>query len=773
MNKKYAQRVELHLHTTTSDARSVITPREAIETAIKMGHRAIAFTDLNSVQNFAGIAYWHKKYRDQIKVIYGVEMLLHGWPTTVLVKNQAGLKALYEVISTGACTAAQRENLLIASACCAGALCNALFDDVAHPLEEIAAQYDYIELPTMSQNLPCNAVQRLYALGKKMDMPVVAVSNCTYLEPKDRLSAEVFACCRRGGYLPTPFYTTQEMLKAYAGLGEEAAYEVVVENTNKLADSIEFVDPTAFEIPDFFLPGDYEEVRSECEKQLETIYGQNPPQAIRDRLDQELSLLANNAAIYLIAHRLVKHLQAQGAQTGYRHYVGSTLIAHLLGISDVNPLPAHYYCANCKHTEFTDAASGYDLPSKHCPRCGNTMRGDGQNIPYEICMGLNGEKDPCIDIQTTPEMREEVARFLKEFIGTDRIAIAGDTHDITERLAGGYAKRYAEQYNLRLSDEEIARVIKKLSGVKREDVDRTYSYVFLPNGMQWEDITPLRDATHPKGGINKVTHMEYQGLSLAFSTDIPKLDVLHNDKYRMLADMFSLTGIKPEEIEYNDSEVYQLFKNLDVCGIPEFHSGIAQEVLSYLAKVDFSSLLHVNSMLHSTNAWNENAEYLVTDHPFVELIGNRDDVYQTLMKYGIDRTDAFKIMEDVRKGRFSWDINQDEPSARTKRWLQLMTDTQVPHWYIESLSKIAYLAPKAHVTHYTKLAVSFAWFKHHYPKVFYQVLLSGDDKKELLHYSDEDLERMMRDDDTFHHQREAIPVLLEARRRGYAPTCQV
>ena len=717
MERKYQQRVELHLHTTASDALSVITPREAIENAIKMGHRAIAFTDLNSVQNFAGIAYWHKKYRDQIKVIYGVEMLLHGWPTTVLVKNQAGLKALYEVISTGACTAAQRENLLIASACCAGALCNALFDDVAHPLEEIAAQYDYIELPTMSQNLPCNAVQRLYALGKKMDMPVVAVSNCTYLEPKDRLSAEVLACCRRGGYLPAPFYTTQQMLNAYAGLGEEAAYEVVVENPNKLADSIEFVDPTAVEIPDFGLPGDYEEIRSECEKQLEVIYDENPPRAIRDRLDEELSLLGSNAAIYLISHRLVKHLQGQGAVTGCRYCVGSTLIAYLLGISDVNPLPAHYYCANCKYAEFTEAASGYDLTAKVCPHCGKTMQGEGQNIPYEISMGLHGEKDLCIDIQTSPELCDEVAQFLTEFIGADRIAFAGDIHAITERLAGSYAKQYARQYNLNFSEDEITRIRKRLSRVKREDVDLTCSFVFLPDGTQWEDVTPLRNAKLPKGGIDKVTHME--GLSL----ELPKLDVLHDDKYRMLANLFSLTDIKPEEIDYNDPEVYQLFKRLDLCGIPEFYSVIAQQVLSCLDEIRFSTLVRVNSMLRGANVWNENAEYLVQDHPFAELIGNRDDVFQTLLKHGIDRIDAYKIMENVRKGRFSSDMKEADPPERCKRWLEILSDAGIPHWYITSLGKIKYLAPRAHVAHDTKLAYMAAWFKVYYPEAFYKVIL--------------------------------------------------
>ena len=770
MERKYQQRVELHLHTTASDALSVITPREAIENAIKMGHRAIAFTDLNSVQNFAGIAYWHKKYRDQIKVIYGVEMLLHGWPTTILVKNQAGLKALYEVISTGACTAAQRENLLIASACCAGALCNALFDDVAHPLEEIAAQYDYIELPTMAQNLPCNAVQRLYALGKKMDMPVVAVSNCTYLEPKDRLSAEVLACCRRGGYLPTPFYTTQQMLNTYAGLGEEAAYEVVVENPNKLADSIEFVDPLAVEIPEFILPGDYEEICNACERQLEALYGKDPPQIIRERLDRELSLLGSNAAIYLVSHRLVKHLQGQGAVTGYRHCVGSTLIAYLLKISDVNPLPAHYYCANCKHAEFTEVASGYDLTAKSCPHCGKTMWGEGQNIPYEVCMGLNGEKEPCIDIQTTPEKYDEVGRFLKEFIGSEGIAFAGDCHDIAERLAGSYAKQYARQYNLNFSEDEITRITKRFSRVKKEDVDLTCSFVFLPDGMQWEDVTPLRDAKLPKGGIDKVTHMEY------LSLELPKLDVLHNERYRMLADLLSLTGIKPEEIDCNDPEVYQLFKRLDLCGIPEFHSRIAQEVLACLDEINFSALLRVNSMLHGANVWNENAEFLVQDHPFAELIGNRDDVFQTFLKYGVDRTDAFKIMEDVRKGRFSRDVKQDEPSKRSKRWLQILSAAQLPEWYIASLGKIVYLAPKAHVVHYTKLAVSFAWFKCHYPKAFYQVLLSGDGKEGLMLFSNEDLEHKLSllNDDAYdvHGEKDTIQLLLEARQRGYSPAVQ-
>jgi DNA polymerase III alpha subunit (gram-positive type) len=209
-------------------------------------------------------------------------------------------------------------------------------------------------------------------------------------------------------------------------------------------------------------------------------------------------------------------------------------------------------------------------------------------------MGLNGEKDPCIDIQTTPEMCEEVARFLKDFIGKDRIAFAGDTHDITERLAGGYAKHYAEQYNLRLSDEEIARITKKLSGVKREDVDRTCSYVFLPEGMHWEDVTPLRDAVRPRGGIDKVTHMEQSNLKLH------KLGVLHNDRYRVLADLFSLTGVKAEEIDYSDPKVYPLFQNLDFCVISDFRSENAKKALAELDDIHFSALVRINRELYGT-----------------------------------------------------------------------------------------------------------------------------------------------------------------------------
>lgn len=534
MEEKYAERVELNLHTYMSGFISVVRPREAIEAAVQMGHRAVGITDFESVQSFLEVATCHQKYRDKIKVIYGIRTFANDANVTILAKNQDGLKALYQVVSTGEITPEQRENLLIASAYWDGALRDAYFaKEEPHRIMEIVSKYDYIELvPPYCGGYPKDINQKLFALGKSLGKTVVAVSDCNYIDPKDRLCKDVLNCFRDVPMAPKQLRTTEEMLQEFSGLGAETAYEVVVTNPNKIADSIEFVDPLAVKISDFVIPGDFEGIRKTCEEKLETIYGKHPPLEIRERFDKELSLLGKNAALYWTAHRLVKHLRAKGAKTGYRSLVGSALISYLLDISDINPLPAHYHCPCCHHAEFVEAASGYDLTQKCCPNCGKAMRGDGHNIPYETAMGLNGEKKPNIDIQTTTDMCDEVGHFLRNFVGADRVAFAGACQEITDRLAGGYAMQYEKKYNLNLSDEEIGRIINRLDGVKREDIDETCNYVFLPEGMQWEDFTPLRDAQRAKGWISKATHMEYRAICYYHSPQqLPSLDVLHHDKF--------------------------------------------------------------------------------------------------------------------------------------------------------------------------------------------------------------------------------------------------
>ena len=748
MEEKYSERVELNLHTYMSGFVSVIRPREAIETAVQMGHRAVGITDFESVQSFLEVATCHQKHRDKIKVIYGIRTFANDANVTILAKNQAGLKALYQVVSTGEITPEQRENLLVASAYWDGELTDAYFaKEEPHRIMEIVSKYDYIELtPPSCNGYPKDMNQKLYALGKSLGKPVVAVSDCNYIDPKDRLSKEVLNCFRDVPASPTRFYSTQEMLDEFSGLGSEAAYEVVVTNPNKIADSIEFVDPLAVEIPDFIIPGDLEEIRKTCEEKLEAIYGKHSPQEIRERLDKELSLLGKNSALYWTAYQLVKHLQAKGAKTGYRSLVGSALISYLLNISDINPLPAHYHCDYCHHTEFVEAASGYDLMEKCCPNCGKAMRGDGHNIPYEISLGLNGEKDPNIDIQTTTDMCDEVGLFLRNLIGIDRVVFAGECREISRRLAGGYAKHYAQKYNLNLSDEEIAWITESLDSVKREDIDKTCSYVLLPEGMQWEDITPLREVQRPKGGIDKATHMEYFGICYYHSPkQLPSLDVLHNDKFDMLRDLFAETGVNPEEINYNDPKVYQLFKDNDADEIPEFNTSVAKEILRHLDDVKFSTLLRICGMLHGTNVWKENAAQLISDHSFSELISDRESVFWTLQKCGIDRENAFGIMEDARKGKLPWEGKHYCNTKKNEEWLETMQSANVPQWYIDSLCKVYYLPPRSHVAHYTKLAVTMAWFKVYYPEAFYNTVLKRRDTDSFADWTSEELQQKLND----------------------------
>jgi DNA polymerase-3 subunit alpha (Gram-positive type) len=300
MEEKYTERVELNLHTYMSGFISVIRPREAIEAAVQMGHRAVGITDFESVQSFLEVATCHQKYRDKIKVIYGIRMFANGANVTILAKNQAGLKALYQVVSTGEITPEQRENLLVASAYWDGELTDAYFaKEEPHRIMEIISKYDYIELtPPYCSGYPKDINQKLYALGKSLGKPVVAVSDCNYIDSKDRLCKEVLNCFRDVPMSPIQFHTTAEMLQEFSGLGAEAAYEVIVTNPNKIADSIEFVDPLAVEIPDFVLPEAFEEVAQACEENLKALYGERPAQEIRERLDKELSLLGKNATLY-------------------------------------------------------------------------------------------------------------------------------------------------------------------------------------------------------------------------------------------------------------------------------------------------------------------------------------------------------------------------------------------------------------------------------------------------------------------------------------------
>jgi len=478
------------------------------------------------------------------------------------------------------------------------------------------------------------------------------------------------------------------------------------------------------------------------------------------RLENEFAQVRETAfSMYYLCHKLVKHLHTQGGMTGTRGTIGSTLIAYLLGISDINPLPAHHRCFNCGHTEFTDAVSGYDLPKKVCPVCGATMLGDGHNIPFETCLGVAKDMDPDIDINTTPAMQTEAKRFLAEFLGSKRVAAAGTigTHLSNAR---SYMRQYADWEWGEIPADAEKWVADMIAKVKRHDGIHPGGIMLLPAGAEWEDMTPLRPNDDEDCPV--ATHLDCHSID----PSVPKLDILSVKYYGRLQEMFAITGVKPEDIDYQDPAVYALFSKADTFGIPEFCGKFEKELLCKINATTFSDLVKVSGMAHGTEVWRNNGEALLPEHPFGELIGDRDDVFLTLRRYGVDRKDAYALMTATRKGKLPWSGKHPRLRAESERKMEVLQNSDVPQWYIDSMCKIYYLFPKAHAAHYTKLAVAFAWFKVHYPNIFYKVTLSNAKIAPFVGCNDTELQMLLKDLDR--QEWEAASLLLEARQHGYA-----
>lgn len=750
MNMERYEKAELRLHTTLSDDISLITPKDAVQEAVRRGLKAIAITDRNSVQSFYEIAWCREKYGKALKVIYGAELCgTSGVTATVLVKDQEGLKPLYKLISGKTITLEERGHLLF-GANEQSALYQAVCDD-ADPevLRRLAADYDYIEL-SLSQDRALN--QCLYNMGKALGKPVVAVGNCHYLNANQRIGKAVLDQVRRHciNAEETHLRTTEEMLEQYMYLGEKAAYEVVVTNPNKIADSIDQIDPSRGGYPTFTLPDAEATVRQLCEEKLQTLYGSNP--RVLERLEQELACIGQNTSMFLLCHKIVQHVKEKGALTGIRGTAGSTLVAWLLGFSDVNPLPAHYHCPVCQYTEFAEADSGFDLPEKACSYCGKPMVGDGHNIPFEACLGLDGEGYCGIDLNMTDSMRNEAKRFLAELLGIDRLAVAGTISTYSQRVAESHVRSYVEQTGDEVWGEWITDLI---TGVKRCDGTHPVGIMLLPEGMEWEDVTPVHPSDDEVCRI--ATHLEFYNLEDA----IPKLNILSFSLYDRLRELFDVTGTEQADIDYRDPKVYALFRNLDTCGVPEFASQFAQDLLDDRDEICFSDLIKICGMAHGTNVWHENGEILAQAHPFRELIGNRDDVFLTLRQYGIERETAFAAMTATRKGTLS----------RYEALIDDLAAAGIPRWYLESMRKVKYLFPKAHSVHYCKLAYMAAWFKMYYPEAFYKVTLKHTYTVPYETCSIPELEALLDAMDPYDcsqsREWETVSFLLDAYRQGY------
>ncbi len=751
------QRVELHAHTKMTETFGICSAKELIERAAQYGHSAVAITDNGSVQAFPDAESYGKE--NGIKIIYGWEADFlkdsKGNPSqfTALVKNQQGLKNLYELVSVSFGSnlfcmpiavykkevISFRDGLLIGTGN-GGELFSAILDKKPwEKLCKIAGFYDFLEIQPVSNLdfLVENGVfqnkadiedfnRTVVKLGEELNIPVVASGNVYYTDPQDCICHSIMMYA--GGFdderkQPLQhFRTTEEMLGEFSYLGEEKAYKVVVENTNYIADMIENVSiiPKEKILPE--IDGEKEIFKKKVLQKAYLLYGTSLPIIISTRIEDELAKIFGHGYTvhYEIARRLVEDSEKHGYHVGSRGSVGSSLVAYLAGITEVNPLPPHYICPKCHHIEFIDSVgSGYDLPDKNCPDCNETMKGDGHNIPFETFAGFQGDKEPDIDLNFAPEYHKNAEDHLSEILGNKITVYAGTIGIVWDKTAYGFIKKYEADHNLKFNDKTVEQLVNKLRGIKRCTGGHPGGVIAVPNDI--EEITPLEIL--PDG--RTVTHLCYNDLRNC----LLKLDILAHtvqDMYRFLE---RETGVRISEITMNDAEVYSLFTSPDALGVtsdaifcktgtlalPEVGTPFARKLLMTCKPECFSDLVKISGLSHGTDVWTNNAENLISSGTadLKSVIAARDDIFNCLVQKGFDRKAAFSIMELIRKGkgRVLKDIGEFD--------IREMREKGVPEWYIESMQKIRYLFPKAHAVAYMIAAIRLGWYKLHFPAEFY------------------------------------------------------
>lgn len=688
----------------------------------------------------------------------------HGRPfhAILLVKNGQGLKNLYRLVSEAhtkyfyrvpriprSLLEKYREGLLIGSACDQGEVFDALMSKTIDEVEEIADFYDYLEVQPPSNYLHLidreliqnemqirEIIENIIALGQKMDKPVVATSNSHYIEEHEKLYRKILIASQKGNPLnrvtlpSTPFRTTNEMFDAFSFLDESKAYEIIIKNTNLINDSIESVAPLKKDLYTPSIEGAEEDVRRLTYETAKAIYGSPLPEIIEKRIEKELDSIIGNgfAVIYLISHKLVKKSLDDGYLVGSRGSVGSSLVATLTEITEVNPMPAHYVCPNCHYSEFiTDGsyASGFDLPDKDCPECQHTLTKDGQDIPFETFLGFKGDKVPDIDLNFSGDYQPRAHNYTKELFGEDYVFRAGTIGTIAEKTAYGYVKGYASDHNLHMKGAEIDRLVKGCSGVKRTTGQHPGGIVVVPNDEDIYEFTPIQYPADDRKSEWHTTHFDYRSIE----DNLLKLDILGHDDPTVIRKLQDLSGIDPKTIPLDDKEVMKIFSSTEsigvtpeqidcrtgTFGVPEFGTSFVRQMLEDTKPTSFAELVIISGLSHGTDVWLGNAQELINNKicEIGDVIGCRDDIMVYLMQKGLEASLSFKIMESVRKGKGL----QDE-------WVVTMKENGVPDWYIDSCRKIKYMFPKAHASAYVLMAVRIAYFKVHYPLYFYAAYFS-------------------------------------------------
>ena len=689
----------------------------------------------------------------------------------VLVKNQTGLRNLYKLVSKAhlehfnrfpimpkSLIDENREGLIIGSACEAGEL----FQAVAagredRELERIASWYDYLEIQPLTNNaymLRSNKEgrsiardwedlrafnRRVVELGERLGKPVCATGDVHFMEPTDEVYRHVLLAAKEyeDADQPNPLYfrTTDEMMEEFSYLGVEKAHEVVVDNPRLIADWCDNVRP----LPDGLFAPKLENSDGELKDlvwgKAHRLYGDEPPQIVVDRINAELVdiIRCKYDVIYMSAQKLVQNSLENGYLVGSRGSVGSSLVAFMSGITEVNSLPAHYRCPNCKHADFDYAQDpahpygcGADMPDMKCPVCGVDYEKDGFNIPFETFLGFGGDKVPDIDLNFSGEYQSSAHKYTFELFGKDHVFRAGTIGTVAEKTAIGYAKKYLELVGKTDAPfAEVLRLAKGCEGVKRTTGQHPGGMVVIPQDKEIYDFCPAQHPADDKDSDIITTHFEYHSME----SNLLKLDMLGHDDPSMIRMLEDITGEDAKKIPLDDPKTMSLFTTSEELGftddpilgptgavaIPEFGTSFVRGMLEDTHPNQFDILIRLSGFSHGTDVWLGNAKDLITSGTAQvnEAIGCRDDIMLFLISKGFKDTRAFKIMEAVRKGRGLPDGAEDE-----------MKEHGVPEWYIESCKKIAYLFPKAHAVAYVMMAFRIAWFKVHRPLAFYAAYFS-------------------------------------------------
>ncbi len=679
----------------------------------------------------------------------------------IYAKNQAGIKDLYRLVSEShlnyfykkpripkSLLAESRENLLLGSACEAGELFTAMLHNKSQEeIQQIASFYDYLEVQPLGNNqylVDNNSVpdqealktlnKRIINLAKDLNKPVVATGDVHFVNKEDSLYREILFTGQ--GYKdaskqpPLYYRTTQEMLDEFDYLDEATAREIVIDNPRKISEMIEAVLP----IPDGTYPpvieGSDDEIREMVEGRAKELFGHPLPEIVEKRIKKELDSIIGNgySVLYLIAQKLVHHSMEDGYLVGSRGSVGSSFVATLCGITEVNPLAPHYRCPHCKHSEFFDSNEvgvGPDLKDATCPHCHTKLEKDGFDIPFETFLGFEGDKEPDIDLNFSGENQAEAHRYTEVLFGKGKVFRAGTISTIAEKTAFGFVKNYYDEKEIKPTRAELERVIQCCAGVKKTTGQHPGGIMVVPTYKDIYDFCPVQRPADDTESDTVTTHFAYESIS----GRLLKLDILGHDDPTMLKMLKDFTGIDPVGIPLDDEKTMSLFTStkaldfkdndfespLGVCGIPEFGTSFVREMLLDTKPTAFSDLIRISGLSHGTDVWLNNAQDLIRDKKATikEAICTRDDIMIYLIYAGLEAKTSFTIMEAVRKGK-----------GLKPEWEETMRKNKVPEWYIDSCKKIKYMFPKAHAAAYVTMAFRIAWYKVYYPQAYYATYFS-------------------------------------------------